>query len=433
MATIEKRVRNGKTTYRVRYRDPAGGQRSKVFARKADAQRFLNETETAKARGTWTDPALGRVLFRDWLGEWWATTTNLRPKTRDRDELLLRRHALPSFGAVPLAAISQRDVRAWVAELSARGLAPATVQKAYQLLGKVMGAAVDAGMLAQSPCRRVPLPKVEREEMRFLTPAEVATLAEAIAPRYRALVLVGAYGGLRIGELAGLRRRRSTCCAGRSRWPRSWSRSGACCTSGRPRPGPAGARSGCPGSWSRSWPPTWPSRVTRRAFVFTAPQGGPLRVTGFRARVWRPATRAAGLDGLRIHDLRHTAVALWIAAGANPKEVAARAGHASVSFTLDRYGHLYPEADTALRDRLDALYGTAQAAPDGTCCPAVPAARAWPQCGPRWPRGRRERRRCMSRRRSDLLGCGVEVRGFEPLASSVRDLHGEYLTGIPGC
>jgi integrase len=102
------------------------------------------------------------------------------------------------------------------------------------------------------------------------------------------------------------------------------------------------------------------------AFVFTAPQGGPLRVTGFRARVWRPATRTAGLDGLRIHDLRHTAVALWIAAGANPKEVAARAGHSSVSFILDRYGHLYPEADTALRDRLDALYGTAQPAPAST-------------------------------------------------------------------
>jgi integrase len=72
------------------------------------------------------------------------------------------------------------------------------------------------------------------------------------------------------------------------------------------------------------------------------------------------------LDGLRIHDLRHTAVALWIAAGANPKEVPARAGHASVSFTLDRYGHLYPEADTALRDRLDALYGSAWSARAGT-------------------------------------------------------------------
>jgi hypothetical protein len=44
----------------------------------------------------------------------------------------------------------------------ALGVPPATVQKAYQLLGKVLGAAVDAGMLAQSPCRRVPLPKMER-------------------------------------------------------------------------------------------------------------------------------------------------------------------------------------------------------------------------------------------------------------------------------
>jgi integrase len=95
--------------------------------------------------------------------------------------------------------------------------------------------------------------------------------------------------------------------------------------------------------------------------VFVGPQGGTLRLARFRHRVWRPATRAAGLDGLRIHDLRHTAVALWIAAGANPKEVAARAGHTSVSFTLDRYGHLYPDADQALRDRLDALHALSQA------------------------------------------------------------------------
>jgi integrase len=92
------------------------------------------------------------------------------------------------------------------------------------------------------------------------------------------------------------------------------------------------------------------------AFVFAGPHGGALRVSLFRSRFWRPATLAAGSDGLRIHDLRHTAVALWIAAGANPKEVAARAGHASVSFTLDRYGHLYPEADLSLRERLEAIY-----------------------------------------------------------------------------
>jgi integrase len=107
-----------------------------------------------------------------------------------------------------LAAIRQPDVQAWVAELSSRGFKPATVVKAYQLLGRTMTAAVNADMLPRSPCRAVRLPKVEREEMRFLNPAEVAALADVIGSRYRALVLLGAYGGLRIGELAGLRRRR---------------------------------------------------------------------------------------------------------------------------------------------------------------------------------------------------------------------------------
>jgi integrase len=242
-----------------------------------------------------------------------------------------------------------------VAELSGRGLAPATVQKVYQLLGKVMGAAVDAGMIAQTPCRRVPLPKVEREEMRFLTPAEIARLADAIDQRYRALVLVAAYGGLRIGELAGPR--------SRPRGPAAWRRPG-----GRDPDrgaGPGGVR---PTQDPGEPPPRRPSPAGggrarhlatpggRDELVFTASAGGLLRINGFRARVWRPATRPAGLDGLRIHDLRHTAVALWIAAGASPKEVAARAGHTSVSFTLDRYGHLYPEADEALRFRLDALF-----------------------------------------------------------------------------
>jgi integrase len=204
MAHIEKRVRNG----RVTYRDPAGREHGKVFARKLDAQRFLTEMENAKLRGRWTSPSLGRVLFRDWLTEWRRTTASLRPNTEARDEWLLRLHVLPRFGPMPLAKIGQHDVRAWVAELGTRGLAPSTVQRAYQLLSKVMAAAADAGMIPRTPCRRVPLPKIDRQEMRFLGPQEVARLAAAIRPDYRALILLGAYGGLRIGEMAGLRRGR---------------------------------------------------------------------------------------------------------------------------------------------------------------------------------------------------------------------------------
>ncbi len=63
----------------------------------------------------------------------------------------------------------------------------------------------------------------------------------------------------------------------------------------------------------------------------------------------------SSLASLTPHDLRHTAVALWIAAGANVLEVSRRAGHSSTSFTLDRYGHLFPEADTTVADRLEQL------------------------------------------------------------------------------
>ena len=91
------------------------------------------------------------------------------------------------------------------------------------------------------------------------------------------------------------------------------------------------------------------------ALVFTAPEGGPLRVPAWCRRQWRPEVELAGLSPLRPHDLRHTAVALWIAAGASPLEVSRRAGHSSVAFTLDRYGHLFPEADTTVADKLEQL------------------------------------------------------------------------------
>ena len=225
-----------------------------------------------------------------------------------------------------------------------------------------MAAAVDAGYLAQTPCRNVPLPKIEREEMRFLTPAEIVHLAEVIHPRYRALVFVGAYGGLRIGELAGLRRRscRSDARSGHRGRDRHRGEGQAVLRAAQDASQPANGRAAA----LRRPPAPSASRGTGspNSHVFTAPNGGPLRIPSFRARFWVPATKAAGLEGLRIHDLRHTAVALWIAAGATPKEVAVRAGHTSVSFTLDRYGHLYPESDTTLRDRLEALHSTVRPA-----------------------------------------------------------------------
>jgi integrase len=358
MASVRKRVRDGRLTWEVRWYDPDRRLRGKTFAKKVDAERFRSSVEVDKLAGTYADPAAGKTPLGEWAARWEATTVDLRPSTRARDKLLMERFILPRFGRRQLAAIGQLDVRTWVADLTAQGLAPATVAKTYQVMNKIMAAAVDAGLLARSPCRAIRLPRVERERPRFLSPTEIARLADAIDPRYRALVLVGAYGGLRIGELAGLTRRRVDLLRGTVEVTEIVTEVEGVVSVGPPKTRASRRTVGLPrrvvaeleqhlAAYTAPGPD---------APVFPAPQGGPLRVTGFRGRVWRPATVAAGLDGLKVHELRHTAVALWIAAGASPKEVAARAGHTSVKTVLDVYGGLYPEADTALRDRLDAMF-----------------------------------------------------------------------------
>ena len=60
-----------------------------------------------------------------------------------------------------------------------------------------------------------------------------------------------------------------------------------------------------------------------------------------------------------MRDYRHTAISLWIAAGVDAKLVSVLAGHSSVSFTLDSYGHLYPNADQVVPSKLNAATAVA--------------------------------------------------------------------------
>jgi integrase len=230
-----------------------------------------------------------------------------------------------------------------------------------QLLGKSLRAAVDAGLLATNPAERVRLPKIEREEMRFLAPDQVAWLADTIDSRYRTLVLVGAYG-LRFGELAALRRDRVDVMRGRLDVAETVVE-----VKGHHHVGPPKTRAGrravpLPRSVSTALA-DHVADLPQDALVFPAPEGGFLRASLFRRRTWHPAVDRAGLTPLRPHDLRHTAVAFWIAAGASPKEVAARAGHTSVVTVPDRYGHLLPGSEERVTDALEAMAQAAKIAP----------------------------------------------------------------------
>jgi integrase len=92
------------------------------------------------------------------------------------------------------------------------------------------------------------------------------------------------------------------------------------------------------------------------AVVFTSRRGGLLFRSTFAREVWRPAVERAGPDGFTFHGLRHSFVAILVAAGCNVREVSEWAGHNSVAFTLTRYGGLFEDGSDAAVDRLDALF-----------------------------------------------------------------------------
>jgi len=88
--------------------------------------------------------------------------------------------------------------------------------------------------------------------------------------------------------------------------------------------------------------------------VFVMPEGTPLRRENFRKRVWLPACRAAGVTGLRFHDLRHTGTTLAAASGAPLRAVMHRLGHASAAAAI-RYQHRVAGQDEAIADYLDRI------------------------------------------------------------------------------
>lgn len=89
--------------------------------------------------------------------------------------------------------------------------------------------------------------------------------------------------------------------------------------------------------------------------------GKPLDINNFRARVFKPALVAAGIDHLRIHELRHTAASLAVSAGAKVNAVQRMLGHASAEMTLDVYAGLFDEDLDRLGNSLNEAFSKAQA------------------------------------------------------------------------
>lgn len=343
--------RTGKPRYLVRYRKPDGVQSTKRgFLTKRDAETWLHDIEGAKQRGEFVAVSAGRIPLRDLAVPWLAAKrTRVKASTMDGIEGAWRIHIEPTFGDVPLYRIMPSDIEAWLAGI---GKSPTVVRRAHAALAQILDTAVRDRRLVVNPARGIELPRVRTSAHRYLSHLEVKAVADR-AGAHRTLVYVLAYGGLRwgeavalrVGDLDGTRLRIDRAVAPTSR------------------------------GWVMGTPKTHERRTLHLpAFVasmlatelegrgpgeliFPAQRGeylrSPGRVTRGRRLWWQAALEAAGVEYLRIHDLRHTAASLAVQAGAHVKAVQRMLGHRSAAVTLDIYSGLWDSDLDAVAGSLD--------------------------------------------------------------------------------
>lgn len=343
MANIAKRP-NGK--WRARYRDANGKEWAKHFDRRGDAQRWLDEVTASVLTGLYVDPKAGRATLAEYSSVWQAAHIG-RPATAQIVDNALRVHIGPALGSRPLASLVRSDIQGFVRGLSER-LSPGTVRNVYDVLKRVLQAAVHDKLIPASPCVRISLPAMTDQEAVPPSAQQVQALCEAIDPRYRGLTVLLAGSGLRVGEALGLTIRDVDFLRRTVRVERQRLQNGLI----GPTKTMKSVRTVPLGQLVVDELAAHLATFGGSEELFSNPMGRPLTYQQWK-KAWALANDAVGLD-FKTHDLRHFTASALISGGASVKQVQTVLGHSSAAITLKVYSHLWPGDDDRTRAVMDA-------------------------------------------------------------------------------
>jgi integrase len=384
---------NGKPKYVWR-----GGHRTRK-----EAQAALTELLSSLATGAYVSKS--KLTVADWLRQWIAAERiNWRPSTVAGRVVAVEQHLCPKLGEIRLQQLSPQAITACYGELleSGRsrgkgGLSVRSVRIAHGVLRKALADAVDARLLETNPAARARPPKARtaeesaRKARRFWTAAEVAQFLGSVSEhRLRAAFWLAFSAGLRRGELLGLRWRDLDLGTGVLRVeqtllePRTHvDRDGKLVWEYRLTLSPpktvhsrrsvdldaetvAVLREHRKRQTEErlAFGPGWGTHELADDLVFRDEAGGPL-VPHLFTNAFQLAVKKAGLPRSRLHDARHTHVALLAAAGVPAKVIQERVGHHSAGFTLDNYGGTFPAQHRSAAEKYASLVGGVSAATGG--------------------------------------------------------------------
>jgi integrase len=287
----------------------------------------------------------------------------VRTRTFKDYEALLKLYIRPALGGRLIGTLSQIDIQNLYAQMFERGLSARTIEYANAFLRSAFRQAVRWKMLAEDPCGGVDLPRVKRKEMEALTVEECPRFLEvAETSEWFPLLALALTTGMRPSEYLALKWSDIDWQRGTASVCRTIQVAGAACTFDDTkrkrsrrivklqnfvlkalqnlREKPSSERKG--------------NCSAARELIFVSPAGLPLKQRAVK-REFQKLLAIAGVRSVRLYDLRHTAATLGIAAGVSVKVISDQLGHASISFTLERYSHVLPSIQDEAAAKVERL------------------------------------------------------------------------------
>ena len=305
-----------------------------------DARRGANEYKNMVSQGV--DPMAERdkrtdvMTFQEFAENEYMPYAKANKKSWRDDQYKLNTDMIPTLGKLPLTSVTTRDIELYRARIKVRNT-PSTANRHHALLSKMFNLAIQWQFLEKNPCKGVQKYKESGNKERYLDTEEIARFTEALknnANRVSACAIgFLLFTGLRMGEALQIEWRNVDMEKKTVFLPPETTKSGK-------------GRTVVLNSLAFKVLEEMRG-LKENDYVF--PGKGPQGHMTSPRRVFAAVKKEAGIENLRIHDLRHTYASLAVNGGANLYEVQKLLGHASSQMT-QRYAHL---SDKAVRDATD--------------------------------------------------------------------------------
>jgi integrase len=327
-----KKTKKG-MSYMYKWRRPDGTQTSKTFRTVREAKEFQRNVEYEKSRGNLPDDRRAKVKFGDFAQEVFATLDH-GPSTILRRDGIMKKHLGPLFGGMALSQIHRTHIMQAIKKWSDNGLAPRSIFNHLNVMRPVFAEAVLQNIIVRNPMDGIKRPRAKEVRRNPLTPEQCIALLEAIDPRYEYAVHFLLASGVRWAEFANMKIRDF----------KPFSNTVMVTVSKTD----AGVRELLLSPEdtlriSMHIADTGRSGADADSPLFTSPEGKVLHYSNFRRRVFLPACKKAGLEGVTFQAFRRTHATMLVAEMHDAKVVEQRMGHTHISTTLKYYATATPE------------------------------------------------------------------------------------------